>query len=89
MGPQPLPRVLERAASKAAHFPAFDRSGGAFLDLDVFALRDLAPWRRCGASAVLGSDQRGTALVRVRVRVMVRVPPPYSAATSEVSSSWG
>ena len=23
--------------------------GGAFLDLDVFALRDLAPWRRCGS----------------------------------------
>ena len=29
MGPQPLPRVLELAASKAAHFPAFDHTGAA------------------------------------------------------------
>ena len=29
LGAQPLPRVLEPAASKAADFPAFDHSGGA------------------------------------------------------------
>lgn len=33
--------------------------GGAFLDLDVFALREMAPWRRCAASAILGTDFRG------------------------------
>jgi len=49
--------VLERAASKAAAearrrrpltvlSSAVDRAGGAFLDLDVFALRDLVPWLR-------------------------------------------
>ena len=27
LGAQPLPRALERAASKAAHFPAFDHPG--------------------------------------------------------------
>ncbi len=29
LGAQPLPRVLKRAASKAAHFTAFDHAGGA------------------------------------------------------------
>ena len=42
-----------------ARIDALRPQGGAFLDLDVFALRDLAPWRRCGSSAILGSDQRG------------------------------
>jgi|OM-RGC.v1.036221601 hypothetical protein len=37
------------------------------LDLDVFVLRDLAPWRtRCAASAVLGRDGFGTLNAGVR-----------------------
>ena len=31
LGTQPLPRVLELAASKAAYFPAFDRTGAGYV----------------------------------------------------------
>ena len=55
LGAQALPRVLELAASKAAHFPAFDHPGGA---------------RRCRGAAPRYARERSN-LVRVRGRAKV------------------
>jgi hypothetical protein len=56
LGAQPLPRVLKLAASKAAHFPAFDYSGAA-----------CAAGVACAAGAVCRAKGRGL-LARFRQR---------------------
>ena len=47
---QSLPRVLERAATKTAHFPAFDHVGTAILDTGAELYRGMTKMTNCGGT---------------------------------------
>ena len=43
-GAQPLPRVLERTASRVAHFPAFDHSGLSRAEMETKMAKCIDEW---------------------------------------------
>ena len=59
LGPQPLPRLLERAASKVAGFTAFDPSPGALPLLNVISVAFVAHYNGAAYYAALRERTAG------------------------------